>query len=130
MQFTREARCIRLPAPVHGTCQDRTRKNGFAMRWTLTGRDERRCGLGILLLLPCIVFLLTVCPSAASGEEPYLPGAAGAGDPYFPLDGNGGYDVRSYGLELKYDPTTDLLEGRAKIRVKATQNLSSVNLDL
>ena len=46
------------------------------------------------------------------------------------MDGNGGYDVRSYHLELKYDPATDLLEGRAKIRAKATQNLSSLNLDL
>src|SRR5262245_57707107 len=100
------------------------------MERTTIDRTERTHVLGILLLLPCIVALLAVWPSAAAAEEPYLPGGAGAGDPYFPLDGNGGYDVRSYGLELKYDPATDLLEGRAKIRVKAMQNLSSFNLDL
>ncbi|HEV7733474.1 MAG TPA: M1 family metallopeptidase [Candidatus Binatia bacterium] len=92
--------------------------------------EERRRTLGtLLLLLPCLVFILAVRPSVASGQE-FLPGAAGAGDPYFPLDGNGGYDVRSYGLEVKYDPATDLLEGRAKIRARTTQNLSTFNLDL
>ena len=32
------------------------------------------------------------------------PGAPGAGDPYFPLDGNGGYDVGHYDLAIRYDP--------------------------
>ena len=43
------------------------------------------------------------------------PGAPGIGDPYFPLDGNGGYDVRHYDLDLTYDPDTDLLTGVATI---------------
>ena len=58
------------------------------------------------------------------------PGAAGIGDPYFPLDGNGGYDVRHYDLDLAYDPPTDVLAGAATVRARATQNLSSFNLDL
>ena len=37
------------------------------------------------------------------------PGAPGIGDPYFPLDGNGGYDARHYLLDLRYDPATDML---------------------
>lgn len=96
-------------------------------------REGSRSAFGTLLLLPCIVVCLALWPSAAlgqAGEGEFLPGAAGAGDPYFPLDGNGGYDVRRYHLELKYDPATDLLEGRATISAKATQNLSSFNLDL
>ncbi|HEV7735426.1 MAG TPA: M1 family metallopeptidase [Candidatus Binatia bacterium] len=76
-----------------------------------------------------LAVLLAVWSSAASGQA-FMPGAPGAGDPYFPLDGNGGYNVRNYGLELKYDPATDLLVGRAKIRARTTQNLSSFNLDL
>ena len=31
----------------------------------------------------------------------YAPGAAGAGDPYFPLAGNGGTDVLHYDLDLR-----------------------------
>jgi hypothetical protein len=58
------------------------------------------------------------------------PGAPGIGDPYFPLDGNGGYDVRHYELDLAYTPSTDVLSGAAIIRARATQNLSSFNLDL
>jgi hypothetical protein len=58
------------------------------------------------------------------------PGASGLGDPYFPLDGNGGYDVKHYDLDLHYDPGTDLLRGVATIRARALQGLSSFDLDL
>ena len=34
------------------------------------------------------------------------PGARGIGDPYFPHAGNGGYDVRHYGLDVAYSPKT------------------------
>ena len=33
-------------------------------------------------------------------------GAPGIGDRYYPLDGNGGYDVERYVLDLRYDPET------------------------
>src|SRR5262245_53479521 len=58
------------------------------------------------------------------------PGAPGLGDPYFPLDGNGGYDALHYGLDLRYDPATDELQGVATIRARALQNLSAFNFDL
>jgi hypothetical protein len=57
------------------------------------------------------------------------PGAPGAGDPYFPLDGNGGYDVGHYDLKLRYNPGTDVLHGRATIRARATMKLSRFDLD-
>ena len=84
------------------------------------------------LLLACVAVVLALGPTASgqNGGGEFVPGAAGAGDPYFPLDGNGGYDVRHYDLEVKYDPAADLLEGKAKLRATATQNLSSFNLDL
>jgi uncharacterized membrane protein len=44
--------------------------------------------------------------TAAAAPAGPTPGAPGAGDPYFPLQGNGGYDVRDYGLDLRYDPAT------------------------
>ncbi|WP_255950435.1 M1 family metallopeptidase [Streptomyces odontomachi] len=72
------------------------------------------------------VSLMLAIPASADG---YSPGAPGIGDPYYPVYGNGGYDVAHYGLQLKYQPTTDLLEGTATIRATATQNLSRFDLD-
>jgi aminopeptidase N len=57
------------------------------------------------------------------------PGAAGLGDPYYPGYGNGGYDVQSYRLEVRYDPGSGRLDGHEVISATATQNLSRFNLD-
>jgi hypothetical protein len=76
----------------------------------------------------CVAF---VPAASAHGWKPSgLPGSAGIGDPYFPLDGNGGYDAKHYLLDLRYEPSTDLLRGVATIRARALQNLSSFNFDL
>jgi aminopeptidase N len=77
--------------------------------------------------------VLATGASAASGRHDHkqpTPGAAGAGDPYFPTQGNGGYDVLHYGLDIRYIPTSKLLSGTAQITAKATQALSRFNLDL
>lgn len=58
------------------------------------------------------------------------PGAAGAGDPYYPEDGNGGYDVAGYDISITYDPGSTRLDGDATITATATQPLSRFNLDL
>jgi aminopeptidase N len=68
--------------------------------------------------------------SAAPAAAAFTPGAAGAGDPFFPQGGNGGYEVRHYSLKLDYEPQNDQLDGRADISARATQDLSSFNLDL
>lgn len=93
----------------------------------------RRTAALIMALSACFG-LTTVAAHAdpevtGGGQHRFTPGAPGAGDPYFPLDGNGGYDVQHYRLELSYDPATDRLTGKATITAKATQNLSSFNLD-
>jgi aminopeptidase N len=71
-------------------------------------------------------------PSWGHGDShpDYQPGDPGIGDPYFPLEGNGGYDTRHYDLTFSYDPATDRLEGLAVITARATQNLSRFDLDL
>ena len=76
-----------------------------------------------------------VCASAVavpqgSHDGNGRPGTPGVGDPYFPLDGNGGYDVARYDLRLHYDPGKDVLRGVATIAARATQDLSRFNLDL
>src|SRR4051812_23631580 len=74
-----------------------------------------------------LAFAAAVPASAAPTAG--TPGAPGIGDPYFPLDGNGGYDVCTYALDLRYDPATDVLTSTATITAVATQNLSRFDLD-
>jgi aminopeptidase N len=74
------------------------------------------------------VALVLARPAAAAGA--FGPGAPGLGDPFFPLAGNGGYDVTHYDLRLDYDPASRLLRGTATIRAVATQDLSRFDLDL
>jgi aminopeptidase N len=58
------------------------------------------------------------------------PGAPGAGDPYFPDDGNGGIDVVHYDVHDRYDLATGQLRGHTTLTVRATQDLSRFDLDL
>ena len=46
-------------------------------------------------------------------------GADGAGDPYYPKDGNGGYDVTAYHVSISYDPATKQLTGDTLVTAKA-----------
>ncbi|QXJ24418.1 M1 family metallopeptidase [Actinomadura graeca] len=71
--------------------------------------------------------LVPAAPADAAGH--FTPGAPGAGDPYFPDMGNGGYDVAHYGIGLKYDPKTKAITAITRITARATQNLSRFDLD-
>jgi len=68
-------------------------------------------------------------PASARVDATPRHGAPGVGDPYFPLDGNGGIDVRHYDVRDEYDFETGVLSGRTTLRVRATQNLSRLDLD-
>jgi aminopeptidase N len=74
--------------------------------------------------------LVLFAVAAAPAEAAFTPGAAGAGDPFFPQAGNGGYDVGNYSLKLDYEPQNEQLAGDVTISARATQDLSSFNLDL
>ena len=66
--------------------------------------------------------VLATAPGTAQAQHEYTPGAPGIGDPYFPLDGNGGYDVAPYGLQVAYDPKTDVLTRyRVHLRPRDTE---------
>ncbi|TDD79269.1 M1 family metallopeptidase [Actinomadura rubrisoli] len=71
--------------------------------------------------------LVSAAPAGAAGH--FTPGAPGAGDPYFPDMGNGGYDVAHYDIGLKYDPQSKAITAVTRITARATQNLSRFDLD-
>ncbi|WP_051548679.1 M1 family metallopeptidase [Nocardioides sp. URHA0032] len=56
-------------------------------------------------------------------------GAPGIGDPYFPLDGNGGIDVQSYDIHDRYRFASGRLSGWTALRLTATEALSGFDLD-
>src|SRR4051812_22540314 len=58
------------------------------------------------------------------------PGAPGLNDRLFPLEGNGGYDVQHYDVDLTYgNQFTDPVDGTVNILARATQSLSRFDLD-
>lgn len=74
-----------------------------------------------------VAVLALVAPIAAAAAP---ASSAGVGDPYYPQDGNPGYDVTHYGLDLTYDPGSDTLGGTAVVTATARQKLTSFALDL
>ncbi|MBV8993672.1 MAG: M1 family metallopeptidase [Pseudonocardiales bacterium] len=69
-------------------------------------------------------------PSGSAAPAPPVAGSVGIGDPYFPLAGNGGYDVTAYDIQVRYDPSTDRIEGHTTITARATESLSRFDLNL
>lgn len=86
----------------------------------------------VVLAVPVVLVMpgVPVRPAAARLPDGAVHGASGAGDPYFPDAGNGGYRVRHYGLDLSYDPATARLAGTAVLDATASATLASFDLDL
>jgi aminopeptidase N len=96
-----------------------------------TSRSSR-CRFAATVVAAAVVF---GAPGAADarGAPPQgdcNAGAPGVGDRYYRTYGNGGYDVRRYDLDVVYNPVSDVLDGRARIRATTTEALCSFNLDL
>ncbi|MCW7944220.1 metallopeptidase [Streptomyces hygroscopicus] len=84
---------------------------------------SRSARLGALTAAAASFLVIAASPAPS-------PGAPGIGDPYFPQLGNGGFDARHYALDVSYDPGTARLDGRTTITARATQSLTSFDLDL
>jgi hypothetical protein len=84
---------------------------------------------GRTLLRAAVVLGALVLVPAGMAAGGFTAGADGLGDPMFPLAGNGGYDVGNYSLTLDYTPAGNRLVGTVVITARATQNLSSFDLD-
>jgi aminopeptidase N len=86
---------------------------------------------GALLLCGLTVVIIGCTPDSSPQQGPSpSPGASGAGDEYYPNDGNGGYDTVDYHVSVGYNPADGTLDGDTTITATATQHLSRFNLDL
>jgi aminopeptidase N len=84
---------------------------------------SRSARLGILATAAASFLAVAASPAPSPGSE-------GIGDSYFPQLGNGGFDARHYALDVAYDPGTGRLDGRTTLTARATQSLTSFDLDL
>ena len=82
----------------------------------------------VILAVACTADTVAAPPPPAPMHP--APGAEGAGDPYYPEDGNGGYDALDYHVDAAYDPASGHLDGDTTVTAKATQDLSRFDLDL
>lgn len=65
-----------------------------------------------------------------AGPVGATPGAEHSTDPYLPAQGNGGYRVLHYNLDIDYRVAQNRISGRAVITARAVQSLSRFTLDL
>lgn len=85
----------------------------------------------LALVTVSLVTGLTVGAVPSRADEPEaVVGARGVGDAYFPLDGNGGYDVEHYDVRVRYDFARERLVGRAVLTIVPDVSLRQFNLDL
>ncbi|RYC12847.1 M1 family metallopeptidase [Nocardioides zhouii] len=80
----------------------------------------------------CAVMTVGLTSATATAEGPLaapVDGASGIGDPYWPLDGNGGIDVASYDIRNSYAFEDKRLSGRTTVELTATSDLRSFSLD-
>src|SRR5579862_6870875 len=76
-----------------------------------------------------VTLILLILLTGLSVAYAQTPGSAGLGDPYFPLLGNGGYDVQHYDISIDVDVKDSTFKATTTITAKATQALSAFNLD-
>ncbi|WP_371551164.1 M1 family metallopeptidase [Streptomyces sp. NBC_00554] len=96
-----------------------------------TFRTPRRSARLALATAITVAAALTgpVSQAASTSSGAASPGAAGLGDPIFPLDGNGGYEVSRYTLDFDWRAPKTPFEASTTIKATATQALSRFNLD-
>ncbi|MEZ4563555.1 MAG: M1 family metallopeptidase [Thermomicrobiales bacterium] len=97
-------------------------------RWLNTGLLVASASL--MVASPGILAKQPATPVASPIAGDFAPGAAGLGDTYFPLLGNGGYEVEHYDIALDLDVEGGSITGATTtIDAVATQNLTAFNLD-
>lgn len=92
-----------------------------------TVRPALSAALATVLAAGLVVGVGSTTTAHASAAP--VDGASGIGDPYWPLDGNGGIDVTSYEIRNRYAFASKRLSGRTRVDLTATTDLRSFSLD-
>jgi aminopeptidase N len=98
-------------------------------------RRSRRAMIAGVASLAYALALGGLLASPASAEVARAPrnptpGAQTSGDSLFPEQGNGGYDVEQYVVNLRFLPSSGGIRATAVIRARTKKPLSSFSLDL
>ncbi|MGV9675084.1 M1 family metallopeptidase [Nocardia sp. NPDC003482] len=91
------------------------------IRWSVTAV--------LALTPPLVVAMAGVPPTTTQAHADPFAGASGAGEPYYPEDGNGGYRVQHYDVAISYDPPSHRLDGTARLDAVGTEIMRTFNLD-
>ncbi len=70
----------------------------------------------------------TPAPALTTAPDPVDP-SAGVGDSFYPLLGNGGYDVLHYDIDLDVAPSTNTIDAVTTLTAVATDDLAIFNID-
>ncbi|NPD03082.1 M1 family metallopeptidase [Nocardioides sp. zg-1308] len=95
----------------------------------MTTRPIPRPLLAVVLAGAMTVGLASATATAGVRADAPVDGASGIGDPYWPLDGNGGIDVSSYAIDNRYSLEDRRLSGRTRVELTALAELRSFSLD-
>ena len=76
-----------------------------------------------------LAVLAAGCSSAPTRTHVAGP-AQGIGDPYYPTDGNRGYDVARYDVDVTYDPANSSITASTHVSATAITTRRSFDLDL
>ncbi|MQA11366.1 MAG: M1 family peptidase [Pseudonocardiaceae bacterium] len=95
-----------------------------------SGRQLATISVALLALTACTGEQADAPRSGTA--QPGRPGhgSSGAGDSYYPNDGNGGYDVTDYHVAVDYTPESGRLDGDTTVTATGTDRLARFNLDL
>lgn len=83
----------------------------------------------VLAVVGALALTGSLSAGPALGQRAPEAGSDGIGDPYYPEDGNGGIDVRHYAIDIAYQFDPVRLSGATTLRIRATQDLASFDLD-
>ena len=89
---------------------------------------RRTASLAALAVAASLVAAAPLAAAPRTDDRGGTYGSVGVGDPYFPKDGNGGIDVQSYDVRVRYEFGPARLSGTTRIELRATETLAGFNL--
>ncbi len=96
----------------------------------MQARLALRQGVAATLMVSLLACTGSSSDSAAADSELAAPTGSGIGDPYYPDDGNPGYDVKGYHVNVRYHPESKRMDAVTTVTSTAKARLSSFHLDL